>query len=78
MNCSAGTIAMAMTGIDSTALTTSRVRSASTGSAGRGSSLLSAFGGSGRAAVYPAFSTVAIRSSAVTPPPNSTDAFSVA
>jgi hypothetical protein len=82
VNCSAGIIAIAMTGTVKTAETISRCRrlrtwSSASGAAGFPSSV-STFEGSGSRAVYPVCSTVAIRSSGVTLPVRLTFAFSVA
>ncbi len=63
-NCRAGTIAIAITGTDSTTAVINRSRSgrSSSGPSAGGSS-----GGAGSRAVYPVASTVAIRSGTVTP-----------
>ncbi len=82
VNCSAGTIATAMTGALRTAETTSRCRRPRTWSSGAGpfarSASVPACGGGGSSAVYPVFSTVAMRSAGVRSPPKLTRAFSVA
>jgi hypothetical protein len=78
-NCQAGTIAMATTGTASAMVTSSRCRNAaSAGSGSASASSATGSGGAGSAAVYPVASTVATRSSTVTPPPWRTRAFSVA
>lgn len=76
-NCSAGTIAMATTGTASTTAVTSRSRRDRSSSASP-SSGVDGCGGAGSRAVYPVFSTVAMRSWTDTSAAWVTLAFSVA
>src|SRR5690606_13035730 len=75
VNCSAGTIAIAITGTVSTAEMTSRSRSARTGSA---ASVPASGSSAGSDASYPAWRTVSTSASGVTVGGKVTFAFSVA